>query len=353
MRNGSTKAAAGIFCAVVIILSSSCERRPLLEPAPATDVLVEVDINTIANVTCDIYNDKIPVKDVEPDVMRVLFFHETEDKLLYDIFVQEKVSGPSGEVNLKGKAAVPPGNYRLLTYSFGAVTTYVGNYNSFYGAYAYCDPLPESFQQSLHKSMAYLASKNSSLSKIPEKQPIMEQPDHIFAGSNEHEYIPYHEGNHVVEIDAESLVESYYLQVYIDGMKYVNSASAVLTSMASSAKMATGEKDYDNPTAVYIPLVGSYDGDKPVICAVFNTFGRIPESHNQLSITFNITRADGEIFGKTYDISELFLSENCIKHHWLLLDDTIDIPAPEITGEGSGYDPTIKDWEDVETDIII
>ena len=100
-------------------------------------------------------------------------------------------------------------------------------------------------------------------------------------------------------------------------------------------------------SAIYIPLLKSDDNGDPVICNVFNTFGRIPESTNELIVTFELRTVDGKILSRNFDISNLFLSQECLEHHWLLLEETIVVPPPENTdpGNGGGFDPSVGDWE--------
>ncbi len=306
---------------------SACERRVLEDAGPISKIVIETRVGDIANITCDRYNDKIPVKDVEPEVMRVLFYHHMEDRLLADVFVQNKVKGPSGEVRFEGEAPIYPGNYRMIVYSFGAETTYIENYDSFENSYAYCDPVP-----------------------VPSKDQddVMEQPDHIFVGSKE-ENVPVHQGDNLISIAASTIVESYYLQFYVEGLEHVSSAAAVISSMSGSVKLSTREAEQVNPVSVYIPLIGSEDDGKDVLCAVFNTFGRVPDG--EVSLSVNIIRTDGVAFRETYDISSLFRTEECLGHRWLLMNKTIVIPEPADAGDG--YDPVINDWEDVESDVEI
>ena len=61
--------------------------------------------------------------------------------------------------------------------------------------------------------------------------------------------------------------------------------------------------------------------------------------------------SDGKAVRKTVDISDLFLSEACVKHHWLLLEETIKIDPPQTAG--GGFDPSVDEWEDEQHDIII
>ena len=95
----------------------------------------------------------------------------------------------------------------------------------------------------------------------------------------------------------------------------------------------------------------SDDKGKNVICAVFNTFGRIPESDNNFEVTFDLAVKGGTSVRKTFDISNLFLTENAVKHHWLLLEDTIKVEPPKDLG--GAFEPKVDDWEDEQKDIVI
>ena len=106
--------------------------------------------------------------------------------------------------------------------------------------------------------------------------------------------------------------------------------------------------------SLYIDLLKSKDGEDDVVCNVFNTFGRIPGSENELKVTFDIKTVEGRNLTKEYEISDLFESDLCKEHHWLLIDDVIEIPKPPDTpGGGGGFDPTVGDWENEEHEIEI
>ena len=149
-------------------------------------------------------------------------------------------------------------------------------------------------------------------------------------------------------------MESYYLQVRVKGLEYVSSARAVLTGMAGSAKLNTREADMNDCKSIYIDLLKSTDQGDDVVCNVFNTFGRIPDRDNQLSVKFNLKTVDGRILEREYSLNELFESEACRLHHWLLIDDEIEVPKPpESGGSGGGFEPTVGDWEEEEHEIEI
>ena len=69
---------------ILPLLLAACQFRPLEEMEFQTDIQVDVDINAVLNVTCDIYNELIPQPSIESEVFRVLFFDPKKDKLVGD-----------------------------------------------------------------------------------------------------------------------------------------------------------------------------------------------------------------------------------------------------------------------------
>lgn len=328
-----------------LFVAGGCIRRPLEDPDFSTRIQVKVNISAIANVTCDVYNEKIPVPEINPEVMRVMFYDMTRDKMLAESFITDVSRDENGQLSVRGDIAILPGDYRLIIYQFGTESTLVNSYDSFENSSAYTDALSQEELKALS-----LKSDNAY-----DNQPIRYQPDHILVARSEHESIPYHAGVYTITADASSLVETYYLQVKVDGLQWVSSAKAVLTSMVPSVTLAEKKRDEVNPCAIYTPLLKSEDNGDPVVCNVFNTFGRIPESTNRLDVTFELRTTDGRTISKTFDISDLFLSKECIEHHWLLIEETIVVPEPEDPnpGGGGGFDPTVGDWEDEHHEIIM
>ena len=331
-----------LLCVLPLLLTCSCEFRPLEEMKYQTDIQVDVDINAVLNVTCDIYNELIPPPSIESEVFRVLFFDTKEDKLVGDSFIYDSFVDPvTGNKGIRGNVSIMPGDYRILIYTFGTESTLIENYDSWEKSLAYTSALSES-------DIRALSLKASG------DERIHYQPDHLLVASNELESIPYHSGVYTISAAARSVVESYYLQVKVQGLEYVSSAKAVLSSMAPSVNMSTKTPNYEPPVSIYIDLLKSKDGEDDVVCNVFNTFGRIPGSENELSVTFDIKTVDGRNITKEFEISDLFESDLCKEHHWLLIDEVIDVPKPPDTpGGGGGFEPTVDDWEREEHEIEI
>ncbi len=318
--------------------STSCQRRPLEDPDYNTRVKVQINTRAIMNVTCDIYNDKIPVPEIQMDVMHIIFLQENSDEVACETYITDSEVDETGQKVFYGNISIVPGTYRLYAYNFGTEATLIRDQYVWNNVEAYALSVPERIS-------------NAYSTKVPTGEGFTYSPDHLIVARSPKETIPYHSGIYTVNTEAKSVVESYYLQIKVDGLEYVNSASAVLSGMSSANYIARGERVDDPQSTIYFTMQKSDDNGEPVICAIFNTFGRPDSSANDLEVTFDLQTKSGKV-QRTFNISELFLSENCIKHHWLLLDETIHIDPPT-PGGGGGFEPGVVDWDTENHEIIL
>lgn len=317
---------------------SGCQRRPLEDPDYNTRVKVQINTRAIMNVTCDIYNEKIPVPEIQLDVMHVIFFQENSDEIACETYLTNYETDESGQKVFYGDISITPGTYRFYAYNFGTETTIIRDQYTWNDVEAYALSVPERI------SSAYAA-------KVPSGESVTYCPDHLVVARSPWEVIPYHTGIYIVRAEAKTVVESYYLQIKVDGLEYVSSATAVLSGMSSANYIARGER-VDNPqSTIWFSMQKSDDNGEPVICAVFNTFGRPDCSANDLEVTFDLQTRSGKV-QHTFNISDLFLSEECINHHWLLLDETIHIDPPK-PDTGGGFEPEVVDWETEHHEILL
>lgn len=322
---------------VLLAIFASCERRPLSELANYTNIKVEVDIEAVANVTCDIYNEKIPIPVIEPQAMHVLFYEPNSKYVAAETFITDIEYNSKGKRMLKGNISIMPGNYKMLIYDFGTEATIVDEYYKWEECKAYTNEISSSLKGAFKTRSDF--------------DHIVHEPDHLVVARSENEHIPYVEEVHTIEAAATSVVESYYVQIKVEGLEYVATAQAILSGMVSGNKISSNIKIIEPQASVYFTMHKSDDKGVPVICNVFNTFGRIDNSTNNLEVTFDIKTNDGRVIQKTFDISHLFLTEECIKHHWLLLDETIVIEPPK--DAGGGFQPEVEDWEGEHTEIVL
>ncbi len=339
--NGSLKTAAFSFVAACVMLLTACERRPLEEPGNGTKVEISLSIKSVLNVSTSIYNDKIPVPDLRPEVMHVIFYDIETNEVVTENFIHDVGVNDKGEHTVSGQIRIGPGTYRMLTYNFGTETTIVKDYYSWDDAFAYTNSVDDNIIKSYK-------------SKTPQSEIIAYTPDHLIVARKDMEVIPYHEGNHVIHAEASTIIDTYYLQIKVEGLEYVSSAKAFLTGMNSGNMLSENRRITEPENTLYFELTKSDDGGTPVLCNIFNTFGHIDKSTNNLEVTFDLRTVDGRIEQRTFDISDLFYTEDAIERHWLLMEETITIdPPPNQGGGGGGMDPTVSDWENEYYDLNI
>lgn len=351
-----------IFMAVLLIVAS-CERRPLLEISNTHYVRVYID-EDIKNVTCDYYNDsyKRPVYKA-PDVMRVVLADPVSGQVKAERYLRDKGKDAKGTY-YEGYILADPGKYALMAYNFDTEASLIHEENNIDAAKAYTNEIA-----------SHLRAKISSRGEpgIADKEKIVYEPDHLFTANCDELAIPYNEsidtltttdGDHFT---AQSIVKSYYLQVQVKGIEYAASTVGLLTGLSGSSKLNGGQIDSNDSITVYFELspnstesVGleyqttngeSNKGGVITLYTTFNTFGKIPELKNNLKITFDFITTYGKSYSETFDITKAFSTPEAIKNNWLLIDHTIEIPAPPPVTGGGGFTPSIDDWNDVNTDI--
>lgn len=328
---------------VVVGALEGCNRRPLLDPSFSTQLMVKVDIRNLQNVTCDIYNDKIPVPTIEPEMMRVLFYKPGTNIVAGESYISNVATDAEGNRLISGIVGIIPGTYEMVIYNFDTRSTMIRNDDRHATIEAYTEPVVES-----------IASRFNT--RVDEATDILYQPDHVVVATEPEEVIPYHDEVHVINTVAESVVETFYIQAKVEGLEYVSSAQAVLTGMVGSNMLGQRRAVTEKETALYFTMIKSDDKGAPVLCNTFNTFGRIEGSTNNLWMTFDIHTIDGRVITKEYDITHLFDTPECKEHRWLLLDEVIVIPPPPTpppTQNGGGFQPSLEDWDEERHDIIL
>lgn len=311
-----------------------CEFRPLEEPNRGVSVNVNVNVKAVSNVTTHIYNDKIPVPEIYPEAMHVLFYEEGGDKLVSESFITKRKMGSDGSCTMTGFANVLPGTYRMLIYSLSTHYTEVNDYKSWNRINARALEVNDDIMNR-YKTLKIQNSRTSPM--------VTHTPDHVVVARNAAEKIPFYTDSYTIHAEATTVVETYYLQIKVDGLPYVGTARAYLSGMASGNLLSKNEPIADPESILYFKLEKSEDQGEPVLCAVFNTFGRLEDSVNNLSITLDVSTVDGRSESYTYDITDLFHSELCQKYHWLLLEEKMQVQKP--TG-GGGFTPGVTDWEE-------
>ena len=341
-----------ILCCGLLIVSAfaSCTRRPLLDAEERIEIKVLVNIKAIANVTSGIYNDKIPVPDLTTEMMRVMVYDPTSMNLLTQSFLSNRTIAEDGSQVLEGTLNISYGSYDFVAYNFDTPTTQVKDENNEKTILAYTSEISPAMRA------RYLSTKAE---ESEEGFSINYEPDHLLVAREHNLYISPHDTLMVVETEARTIVDTYYIQIHVEGMQYAASANAVISGLSPSNHFGLNERTEDPTAAVAFDLVKSQDekyagANKDVLCAVFNTFGKIESASSELFVTFNVVDTEGNLLQYQTSLDTIFKTQEAIEKHWLLIDDTWVIPNPKPNPSGSGgFQPQVDEWEEEQGSILL
>lgn len=331
-----------LLIALVALTMGSCERRPLIDTTREAMVKVRIKINAIVNVTTGVYNENIPVPDVSPNVVRVIFYDTETKQVRTQGFIYKKGVDVDGTPYLMGEVSVRPGTYDLLCYNFDTPSTIVSSENNWNTITAYTSEISDQLY-------TRLTSRSPSVTQLPT---VYYEPDHLLVAREENVHVPEHTETLVIETEATSVVDSYYIQIRLKNGKYVSDATAVLTDLSPSNRIGPDEREDKEYAATFFEMHRSTDpriraDNQEVLCAVFNTFGKRPDDvdptvESQLYVTFNVITTEGKIVDMTVDMDSIFKTQPAIEKHWLLIDKVFEIPEPE----KGGFKPSVDKWDE-------
>ena len=287
----------------------------LLELKLELDVNVEVSVETHTKIE-------------KPDYMKVMFYSPQTGTLSNNDIV-----GADG-----GHIYQAPGSYDMLVYSFGTEWTQIrgeGSINTL-----------EAFTSDITATKAGILRAFTRVGEEEPQGPIIYTPDHLLVAHEAIEIPHFSEEERIITLtaNAKTVVETYGFQITnINGIQNIASVEAFVTNQARSTFFGRGEKSTE-PATIYFPI--EVNPSEGYIHTSFNTFGKLPgESRSYLHIM--IKNTEGEEVKISVDITDQFEKED----HEIIIDEEIDVPAPE--GSGGGIAPTVDPWEEENHDVPI
>lgn len=355
----------------VIILLSSCVRRPLVDLSNTHYVRVYVD-EELLNVTTGFYNEDYQRPHyASPEVLRIILADPETGETMAERFLRNQGSDERGNY-FDGYIVADPGEYSLLAYNYDTESLMVQSIYNYHDIRATSIEIAPHLKTKIPSRATRTAASDDSKASEDVKAPedyekIVYGPDHLFSASYEKVYIPYQESVDTLRtpegdyFSAQSIVKSYYLQVRVQGLRFTSSSVGLMTGMAGTSNInGSGIAPDDNVTVYFEMLNDKMNGDETAedvttIYTTFSTFGKIPSADNELEITFDFVTIYGKPYSEAIDITDLFSTREAIENQWLLIDHTIVIPEPPKVepGSGGGIMPGVDNWEDIETDILI
>ncbi len=348
-----------ILTAILLVLAAaSCHRRPLYDPETLIKVRVKVKVKAICNITDGTKRNEDPklydkrTLSMNTDEMHVLVYYPDSKNLYTQTWLRAKTM-ENGEQVLSGDLAIDYGKWDIVIYNWDTQSIQKRGFNSENTMIAYTDEIPTSTR------VKYLGTKAGEFDNIG----IYEEPEHLFVAHKGVEVMP-RDTVIVINTEAQTVIDTYYLQIRVKGIQHATSnANAVISGLSPSNRFALNLRTEDPSGAVCFPMMASKDeritdGENDVMCAVFNTFGKIKDISSNLHATFSVIDTGGNLQTLDVNLDDVFQTEDAIKRHWLIIDKVVweihdpggDTPQP--SGNG-GFQPVVDDWEEEQGEIIL
>ena len=340
-----------IFFSALMLLCASmlftgCEHRPLVEVGGAARLNIRLVTDGVNNVTCNIYNESLERPSITSDKMRIFLYDESGTQLLTQVFTDEKTVDAQGYEVLSRTVSIPYRDYRLLSYNFDVDGAYIEDEEDYNRIYAYTNEIPRTLY-------TRFGSRADAIG------PVYYEPEHVLVARKADLSIDPKQVQRGVDVDAHTVVHTYYIQIRISGQATLASnanALAILSGLSKASLLGEGEP-VKEPVSIYFEMKKGVDPkiedkNQHVLCAVFNTFGRLEDASSNLKITITVLARNGETFQKEIDMTPIFQTEDARLRHWLLIDEVWEIPQI-MDEEDGGFKPNIDDWEDIEQTVII
>ena len=356
----------GIYSAVLVICAilaaSSCEKRPLLDISNTHYVKVYVD-EELLNVTTGFYEGNYARPNYKsPSIIRVTLTDPETGNVRAERYLRNQGTDANGHY-YDGYIIADPGEYKLMAYNFDTEATIIGSSNNHYEINAYTNKIASHLYT---KIPSRVKSPGSDEGKGGPVESIVYDPDHLFVADCGQVYVPYVE--HVDTLrtpegtphfDAESIVKSYFMRIKVKGAQHISSAVSLLEGMVGATRLSDRKPYTDKSVTLFLEMQAMKDkarlaDDETYIYTTFGMFGRAEGEDNALEVTFDFVTTYGVPYSITLDISADFEKPDAVERQWLLLDHEITIPDPPPgSNTGGGFQPSVDDWDDIETDIVI
>lgn len=329
-----------VYIVLLFVLLTSCELRPL----------DQLNKNLFLRLNLELRVDNVNTLS-QPEIMKVIFYDPNTNKRYTEDYIP-----PEG-----GPISIPPGNYDIIVYNFDTESTMIRNDNNRLRIEAYTNESSarvrnntiNSIKRSIaQKTKAPTDEENvepvdsawlKAIEKL-ENSKIVYEPDHLFVARDN---ITVYErtGEQVIETYAETVVETYFLSIRVVNIKYIATATALLTGQIGSNFISLPKEDGksdDDVTLLFQMTAGTDSLDNDVVLATFNTFGKLPGKESRLWLTIILTSQTGESVVWHRDITDEFL-DNPEKQ--IIIEEPIIVPIPE-TGTGGGFQPGVGEWDE-------
>ena len=329
---------------LLAVIAVSCQRRPFSENTTAVSIRLKIKTEVSTSRTAS-----------DAETMRIDLFDPETGSVVYNDYVSSE----------GGYIYPAPGVYDLLVYNIGTESTIVRNEQnrSTVEAYtnevsAYIKAQMETFLARRMETRRQMAAGRAETKDLPTKDPVLDgteriinEPDHLYVGQMPGLTIPAFDiGEERVislEVEASSVVETWKITVSpVEGLQWVSSVKALITGQVESHFVGLDQKS-EGVATVYFEM--DKDVDNGALIGSLNTFGKNPDYSSFLSLDLNIVDNAGKEHHYHFDLTEQFFEND--EYH-LIVENPIVVEEPKVEG-GGGFVPSVDEWDEVETEIIL
>ena len=297
----------------VILLSTSCEHK---------DLCYDHSHTTKIQVIFDWKN----APDATPETMRLYLFPVDGNKPQAYEFTDYR----GGSVN------VPAGRYKALCVNSDTESVLYRNISSFDGFEAYA---PDGVLN-VKSSLAPRAEGTSG-------ERVIKSPDRLYSGRLDNVTIEVSTKDQTVTLYPELSVCRYRVTIMnVSNLKYISAdgVSGALSGMSGGLLVGRNEL---TSAPVTVPFGVTSDGIS-TLTADFLVFGQNSPVNPVHKLVVYVIMSDGSKNYYTFDVSRQ-VDEAADPHNVHILLDGLPLPKPIVNG--SGFRPTVDNWQNVDVDI--
>lgn len=324
------------LCVLFLVMAAGCRRIPMYEAGAGIYLRVAVDQSLEPAMAAQLDFDARPelrdkVVGRIPELVRAGFY----DAVSHELVKEDFLPATGGFVD------IPAGVYDVIVYGLGTEATQVSGTESRAGVYAFTSAT------GIRVRMQGVKADEGE----GDEQPVIFEPDHLFFGRISGAQVPVHPTDaEIVVLSAElsRLSESWILEIVdVEGAERIRKAEVYLTGQAA------GRFLWDGRTSGHPCSLGfetEIDVTNGSLFAVFNTFGRYPQTETDVIVNLLVTTANGSRLRYVFDVTPQWLNPDNSAHR-IVIEERVKIPGDDYLG--GGFDPIVNDWDGDVIPVVI
>lgn len=309
-----------IFILLCTILFSSCEHKELCYEHPHT-ALVTIAI------------DWVDMPAVKPDGM-CLFFYPLDNNgntapYRFDI-----------GINSNTQIEIQVGRYHLVCYNNDTESVLFRNIPDIFTHEAYTRD-GNIFESIYGNTSSYAPKANNA-----EEERVVISPDMMW-GQTIYDIEIKDVSNQIITLSLQELVCTYTYEIRnVTNLKYMTQMCGSLSGMSPSLFLGSAKLADE---CITLPFESVSDNIS-TITGCFYTFGHNPENTQPHMLLLYVWLQDGSKYYYTFNVTEHIHNSPDSKHIHIIIDG---LSLPEPIKNGSGFQPSVDDWNIIEEDLIL